>query len=109
MSLRPPPQKMPDKATWFEWHRWLFDLYKYIISLVGSTSIKGTGSFAGSTGTTITIGSTMSDATYAVSVTILTPSDGSVGEISITNRTVTTFKVKNTGHSGGTFVWVVTP
>lgn len=71
-------------------------------------NLSGTGTFGSTTGTTITIGTTMSDTNYKIFVQNKDVTDGSVGETYFSDITTTTFKVKNTGSNAtGTFFWQV--
>lgn len=83
------------------------------ISLSGKTIIdafSGSGTFGSTTGTTITIGATMPSATYRVSVVPTFTPDGTVGDIGVTDKTTSNFKVTNSGaNSTASFDWILMP
>lgn len=75
------------------------------IPVIGMAS--GTGTFAGDAGRTVSIGKTMANTAYRISITQTGAVDGSTGDVAVTSKTTTNFIVKNTGSSGGAFDWIV--
>ena len=74
------------------------------------TQYTGTGTFNSVAGVTISIGATMPNTNYKVKIENTSVTDGSLGDIVVptANKTVTNFKVVNTGENAdGTFDWVV--
>ena len=67
----------------------------------------GTGVFAGTTGDTISIGSTLAGTTYRVSITPTGANSEDVGAIWVDGKSTTQFVVKNTGSSVIDFDYIV--
>lgn len=68
----------------------------------------GTGVFNGTTGVTIPIGATLSNSTYKVFIQAQGTPDGTIGEIGITTKTTSSFKVEISGYNTATtFYWFV--
>ena len=71
----------------------------------------GTGTFAGVTGVTISIGSTLAGTSYRVAVTPLGVNAAdlaSIGPVGVGNKTTSSFDVFNLGSEAGTqFDWIL--
>jgi len=66
----------------------------------------GTGTFAGASGVTINIGSTLAGTSYRVVITATADSED-VGAVYVLSKTTTTFKVHCTGTGTPTFDWIL--
>lgn len=70
--------------------------------------IMGSGKFTAGSTTTINLGTTIAVANYHVTVTPIGNHDGSLGEVYVTDKTTTSFKVGATGSTTGSFEYLVT-
>ena len=68
--------------------------------------LSGTGTFAGASGVTVTIGSTLAGTSYRVVVTATADSED-VGAVYVLSKTTTTFKVHCTGTGTPSFDWIL--
>ena len=66
----------------------------------------GSDTFAGASGVTITIGSTLAGTSYRVVITATADSED-VGAVYVLSKTTTTFKVHCTGTGTPTFDWIL--
>ncbi len=81
------------------------------VSLLGFPGLKGTGTYGSTTGTVITIGSTMTDTTYRIRITTNSLDPGDIGNTYYleAEKTLTTFKIYNCGsNTTATFEWEIT-
>lgn len=75
---------------------------------IGVGAASSTGTFGGPTGTTITFAD-QGGTSYLVLVTPSADTNGSMGEVWVTNDSATRATVYNTGSAGGTFRFKVVP
>ncbi len=81
-----------------------------IAAIPTSTFYSGSSTFNTNTGVTVSIGTTLSGSTYEVFVTPTAATGGTVGDIYITDKGTTTFKVKCVGsNTTATFDWILKP
>jgi hypothetical protein len=86
----------------------VFDEIQSNINLLNaSIGVGGESTFNGTTGRQITFAVAQSDAAYRPIITALADTGGNLGEVYISDRQTTGFKIHNTGSFTGALSWQV--